>query len=195
MTLAFVVILLVILTATIVGVIRHKRFNRWEKLHKRFAHRRNLQHNFQHFSRFHHYGSYREYQIEITPELIDKVWFTRFSIAMINPNRKALRIAKANEAFPSFKELAIIDHPFEIQHDLGDWLTMQTNDLIFSSLVLSDDIRISLHEALNALPAGLIFLYDESLSFLRPGMLDQEPDLLQFEKALDLLCDIKDELN
>ncbi len=192
---AFVLIFAVIGIAITVGVVRHRRFNRWEQLHRRLAHRRNLQYSFQHQNQFHHYGSYRNYRVEIRPTLVDNSWFTRFSIVMTNPNRKALKIAKAAAQFPSLDSLALIDHPFPIQHDLGDWLLMSTNDLLFSSLILSDDIRISLHELLSPLSAGLIYIYDEELSFLRPGLMEQETDLLLFEKSLDLLCDIKDELN
>jgi hypothetical protein len=195
MSIAFIAVLGVLATAVSVGVYRHRRFNRWENLHKAFAHNRNLQHNFQHQKRFHHYGSYRDYQVEVKPNQLNEVCFTRFSVAMINPNRKALRIAKKDPAFTALDTLAPIDHPFQIHHDLGDWLLMETNDLLFSSLLLSDDIKISLYEIMKPIPAGLLFIHDEEMVLLCPLVMNQREDLAYFDKALDLLCDIKDELN
>ncbi len=192
---AFGVIVLVILTAIIVGYRRHRRYNRWEMLHKRFAKRRSLKVNFIHQDNFQFYGSYRDYKVIVKPELIDEVLYSAFTIEMINPNRKALRIAKKSESAPTLNSRAVIDHPFNIKHDIGKWLIMETNDLVFSSLVLSDDIRISLHEIFSKYDAALLFIYDEELCLLVPKTLDREEDITPYEKALELLCDIKDELN
>ncbi|MEL7340083.1 MAG: hypothetical protein AAGM67_06320 [Bacteroidota bacterium] len=188
-------VVLVILIAILVGYRRHKRYGRWEKLHARFAKRRSLKHNFIHQDNFQFYGSYRDYKVQVKPEKIDERLFSRFCIEMINPNRKALRISRSNEAFPSLEKEAIIDHPFPIKHDIGEWLVMQTNDLLFSSLILSDDIRISLHEVFSKYEAALLYIYDEELVLLIPQTLEYEEDMIKYEKALEILCDIKDELN
>lgn len=192
---ATVIIIAVILTAIVVGYRRHQRYARWEGLHNRFATRRSLKVDFIHRDNFQFYGSYRHYKVVIKPEMVDEQLFSSFSIEMINPNRKALRIAKNNEAIPSLQQKAIIDNPFPIKHDIGKWLVMQTNDLMFSSLVLSDDIRISLHEIFSSYDAALLYIYDDDLCLLIPQSLDREADILKYEKGLELLCDIKDELN
>ncbi|MEL7530543.1 MAG: hypothetical protein AAFN10_04510 [Bacteroidota bacterium] len=194
-TITFGIIIIVILTAIIVGYRRHRRYGRWEMLHQRFAKRRSLKVNFIHQDNFQFYGSYRDYKVVIKPEMIDEVLFSSFAIEMINPNRKALRIAKKSESAPTLDSKAVIDHPFKIKHDIGKWLIMETNDLVFSSLVLSDDIRISLHEIFSAHNAALLYIYDEELALLVPKTLDREEDIIPYEKALELLCDIKDELN
>lgn len=194
-TITFIIIIAVILTASIIGYRRHQRYARWEKLHQRFATRKSLTLNFIHQNDFQFYGSYRDYKVNIKPEVIDERLFSAFTIEMINPNRKALRISKQHEAFPSLDQKAVIDNPFPIKHDIGKWLVMQTNDLMFSSLVLSDDIQISLHEIFSAYEAALLYIYDEELSLLVPKTLDREEDIALYEKALEVLCDIKDELN
>ena len=79
-------------------------------------------------------------------------------------------------------------------------LTTTSNDFVwvialFSGLVLTDDIKISIYEVFRDLPGGLLFIYDEALAFMIPQLLTNESQIGVIKKAVNLLCDMKDELN
>lgn len=114
---------------------------------------------------------------------------------MINPQLKVLRIEKADPAFQEMDKLAILDRPVHMPHDIGDWLAISTNDMMFGSILLSDDLKISLFEVLKPAEAALLYIEGEELAFVSPQLILDENQIEYYQKATDLLADIKDELN
>ena len=104
-----------------------------------------------------------------------------------------LSLAYASER--SFTLFADLDQPSFVRHDLGEWLQITTNDLLFASLILSDDIKISLYDTFNKIDAGLVYIEDEELAFIFPELLTDPEQVASIEKMIQLIVDIKDELN
>ena len=67
--------------------------------------------------------------------------------------------------------------------------------MIFSSLILSDNVKISIFEAFKDIPSGLLVIEDKEMYFILPGKIDNDVKISQSEKIINLMCDMKDELN
>ncbi|MEM6803330.1 MAG: hypothetical protein AAF696_18125 [Bacteroidota bacterium] len=115
---------------------------------------------------------------------------------MTNPLRKCLRILKTNPPNPDLAAIVPLDKLLTVKHDLGDYLDIHTNDLVFSSLILSENARISIHDAMSNIPgAAIMYIQDEELSCIVPSLLTRSDQLGKFHKIVDALADMKDELN
>ena len=141
--------------AFVIGMIRNRNFDKKEKLHQKLAQALGLSLSYQNQKDFTIYGYYRSYPLRIegisinSPELKKPFHAVKCSISMVNPQLKILRIAKSHPEFELFENLVILDRPVHMPHNLGDWLDISTNDLMFGSILLSDDIKISLFEVFN----------------------------------------------
>jgi hypothetical protein len=193
--------ILVIFLALAVGIIRNRAFSRKEKLHYRFAERHGLQIGYMNEENFTVYGKYRGYPVQIASVFLrsrhEKAGQTvvKCILPIVNPNRVALRAARRGPSAAALDEQAVIDRPQFVRHGIADWLEIQTNDMMFSSVILSEDVKITLYEVFSRLEAGLLCVYDEEMAFYLPLLLTSEEALETFSRALDLICDMKDELN
>ncbi|TAE56067.1 MAG: hypothetical protein EAZ89_05055 [Bacteroidetes bacterium] len=183
-----------------VGFVRNRNFRRKEALHQALADAYHLQIAYANELNFTIFGQHREYPVQIDVARLhvrgkrEARYCLKISLPMTNPNRKSLRISRRNPDWSEFDGLAVIDRPFVVRHGISNWLEILTNDMIFSSLILSEDIKITLFEVFNPLEAGLLCIHDEELSFYYPGLLDSQEQHIHSGKILELLCDIKDEL-
>jgi len=184
-----------------VGVIRNRRFRKKELLHQELAKKLGLQVAYLNERDFNLFGTYREYALRIEAVPIVPIGATKgptalkLSLPMTNPNLKSLRVGKHSSQYPELSEYRLIDRPAAFPHKVADWLEITTNDLMFSSLLLSDDVKISLYEVLKPLPAALLYVQDEELALITPLLLTEEDRLTEMKQMADLLCDMKDELN
>ncbi|MEO0897055.1 MAG: hypothetical protein AAFY71_11695 [Bacteroidota bacterium] len=187
--------------AFLIGFIRNRNFDRKEKLHKNLAVRLGLSLSYQSEEDFLIFGTYKDYKVRLetieirTRDNQDGIPALKWNIPMINPQLKILRIAKDNPSYPQLTSLAYLDRPVNMAHDLGEWLSITTNDLMFGSILLSDDLKISLFEVFNPIEGGLLYIDGEELAIVRPHLILKEEDMKWYQKGLDLICDIKDELN
>ena len=201
-TLYIILFSLIALAVIVTGIIRNRNFSRKEKLHQAFSNKNGLQLAYIHERQFNMYGNYRSYPVLIEsfasslPENRKKTFSAvRFSIPITNPMRKCFKAEKGIKAFPQLALLAPLDKGINVKHGVGDEISMTTNDMLFSSRILSEEVRISIFEAFKDQEAGVLYLQDENLSFATPVLLSNENASISWQKMLDLLCDIKDELN
>ena len=113
---------------------------------------------------------------------------------MVNPNRKALRIRRKETLSSGLDQIAIIDRPVQLSNGMGGEMEMLTNDFLFSGLILSDDVKITLYEVFQLAQDGLLYLFDDELAFLSPHLITTQDQIETWQKIADLLCDMKDEL-
>ncbi len=187
--------------AFVIGMVRRRNFDRKENLHKQLARRLGISLSYLNHKDFTLFGNYRGYNLRL--EVVDlsdrdkkeKRLYLKCAIPMINPQLKVLRIEKADPAFQEMDKLAILDRPVHMPHDIGDWLAISTNDMMFGSILLSDDLKISLFEVLKPAEAALLYIEGEELAFVSPQLILDENQIEYYQKATDLLADIKDELN
>jgi hypothetical protein len=150
------------------------------------------------------YGNYRGYALRIETVLIPVPGprgralhrpALRFALPMHNPSLKVLRIARRHPDASWLDAIALPDRLTPFPHGIAPWLDIQSNDMLFSSLILSDDLKISLYDVFSRLEAGLMCICDDEMRFFYPGLLPDSSDLSLMLKIADLLCDAKDQLN
>ncbi|MDX1909370.1 MAG: hypothetical protein SF053_20190 [Bacteroidia bacterium] len=180
---------------------RGQTFLQDEVRHQKLAQQLGVQLAWQSLREYTIFGTYRGYQIAIQPVIypvagMSRLWMgTRILLPMINPNRRALRISRHLVEHRVLERIAPLDKPLYFSHQIAPWLEITTNDMMFSSLILSEEIKITLYEVFSRLEAGVACIYDEELCFVMPGLIRHEEAADLCLRALNLLCDIKDELN
>ncbi|GAB4405362.1 MAG: hypothetical protein OHK0039_06280 [Bacteroidia bacterium] len=201
-TILFVSVLTVLtLGSVMVGVLRNRRFRHRQELHEVFAEAHSMQVAYMNHRQFTFFGSYRGYNLRIepvSPQPLDaagsKDW-TYFTIPVVNPNLRWFRILKSSPELPDMDQWSVNPKATAVQHDLGDWLGIRTNDPMFSHLILSQDVKISIFKAFRRLPAAVLYIEDEELVFVCPLLLTHEAGPAIFHDIVELMADIKDELN
>lgn len=198
-------LLLVVLLAIgsiIVGMVRNRRFRRKELLHRQLASKYQLQVAYLNERDFSLYGGYRGYPLRLeamilrSPQEKDKDGqpVVKISLPMVNPTLKILRIVRPSEQHPKLSTHGQMDRPQVLRHEIAPWLDITTNDPMFTGLILSEDVKISLFDVFNRLESGLLLLQDEELSFLTPELLLDTAVIDRYDRIIALLCDMKDEL-
>lgn len=185
-----------------VGVARNRTFRRKELLHQRLARQLGIKVAYQSERDFDLFGTYQGYPLRIEAVTLhpdrpgaSPLLVVKASMPMVNPNLKSLRIAREQEEFPRLNRYRKLDRPIHLDHGIAPWLEITTNDPMFSGLILSEDVKISLFEAFNPLETGLVYLQDEELSFMMPYLLITEERVNQCIRMVDLLVEIKNQLN
>lgn len=191
---------LLVLAFSILARIRYVKWAKIEKLHQRLGSEHDLQVAYLNSKAFTIFGSFRNYSIHIEAIALSdleskSILGVKCQLPMTNPNRKALRIAHLGSKSAYLNQLAVIDRPVVIKHGFGENIEVLTNDLLFSGIILSDDVKISLYEVLKEVDSALLYLYDTELVFIWPESLTEDSDLIHWSKVINLLCDMKDELN
>jgi hypothetical protein len=198
---AFFLLLLLTILSLLLFAFRQRRFHRRQALLQKLSEDHGLQLAFMNHRSFQIFGQTRNYPVQIEAILLSSPGVKRpsyglqLTLPMTNPNRKAFRVGKGEASAPALQTTAVIDRPIQLDHGIAEWLSIQTNDAMFSGLILSDDVKISLFELFQPMEAGLLYVYDETLRFVVPRLLETEDQLTSLSKGLHLLCDIKDELN
>jgi len=194
-----VIIILLAIGTIAIGVIRNRRFKRKQDAYHTFADKNGLRVAFRNPHNFTIFGEYRGLSIRVEPHrgLIANPSSRKgviFNLPLVNPNIKAIRIVKIGDKHPWINDLYPIDNPIFANKNLGDKVVIQSNDMLFSSFLLSDDVIIDLGILFNRIEAGIIFIYQDELGCVMPHFLF-EPDMqATWQLVLDLLCDIKEEL-
>ncbi|MEO1806199.1 MAG: hypothetical protein AAFU33_15390 [Bacteroidota bacterium] len=201
-TTGFIIVMSILAIASVTAaIIRNRNFRKKEKLHEGLGETYGLSLAYASERSFTLFGTYQDYSLRIEPvELPNRSRETilealKISIPMVNPQRKLFRAIKPLEELPHLDIIADLDQPSFVRHDLGEWLQITTNDLLFASLILSDDIKISLYDTFNKIDAGLVYIEDEELAFIFPELLTDPEQIASIEKMIQLIVDIKDELN
>ncbi|MEM7658014.1 MAG: hypothetical protein AAF399_17950 [Bacteroidota bacterium] len=179
----------------------YRRYNIQQGLHAHLATLHGIQLAYVSPRSFQMFGEYRGYPLQM--EAVGLPYLNRkgmrygfqLMLPMINPNRMALRISKGEAELPFLTQLAPIEKPMALDHGIADWLSIHTNDPMFAGLVLTDDVKITVYEVFRDVPGGVLFMYDEALAMFIPELLNQKSQLKTLGKAVQLLCDMKDELN
>ena len=184
-----------------VGVFRNRRFKAKELLHLTLAESLGLELAFASPQQYSIFGHYNSYPVRIEgvnlarPGSKEAAWFTHTSIPMTNPLRKMIRVSKRHSGFEELESLVQVARPDSVSHDLSDELDIQTNDLMFASVILSENVKISLHQLFQQVPAGVLAIEDDSLFMTFPGLMTNEEQQQISSLAVQTLTDIKDELN
>ncbi|MEO0469517.1 MAG: hypothetical protein AAF206_07855 [Bacteroidota bacterium] len=186
------------LIALAIGMIRNRRFHLQEARHKKFAKKYDLNLAYMNEKDFTMFGNFRSYPITLcnaeagNPEAIQGV---KIYIPMTNPSRKSIRIVRGDDKHPPLVQFAPFAHALRIPFDVAFSLRAETNDLVFSSLILSDDVRIGIYQLFNKIEAGILYLHDEELACFFPDFFVHNNMANLYHEAMELLADIKDELN
>lgn len=201
-TVWFIILAVILTIVTIaIGMIRNRRFKALEDLHASLGKRLHLDIAYASPKSYTLFGTHREYPIKIQPINLalpgtnEPKWFTKVMIPMVNPVRKMLRISRRSPYFSELENLVHVARVDSVSHDLEPWLDIQTNDLMFSSIVLSENVKISIHQVFSQLVSGLLYIEDDELSIILPGPIGSEKDMELAYLGAETLCDMKDELN
>lgn len=190
-------VVLIFVTALVYAWRRNQRYHKLESLHETLAFRLNSRLSYRDERNFLVYGDHRNYKFRMTPiseesgEHKVPLEGLRISIPMTNPNRKYLRVAKLGQAFG---QAASVDKFFVVQHEAKEWLEILSNDMFFSSLLLTEDLKISLGAHFQKYN-GVLFIEDNEMVYVAPTPIREEEQIESIEAALRLMCDMKDELN
>lgn len=199
-TWSLIPIFLVIALAIIVGIRRHRRFRINEQRHIQLARLLGLKRAYVSPSDFTLFGQFQGFDLRVEPQLVqtrgEQSYFeiVKTAIPMVNPNLKILAISKGIREVPAMQQLIQLDKPVHIPHQIGDWLSITTNDMFFSSIILTDDIKISIYKLFSRLDQGLLYIQDEELAFVLPGYITQDAQVNAIHLAAQLMVDIKEEL-
>lgn len=201
-TIWFIILAIVItLGAIAIGVIRNRRFKRLEQLHTDLASSLGLDTAFSSPSSYSIFGTHREYPVKISPLNLalpgnkEPVWVTKVSIPMVNPVRKMIRVARRSPDHDELESIVQVAKVDSVSHDLEPWLDIQTNDLMFSSIILSENVKISIHQVFRQLTSGVLYIEDDELAIVMPGLIKTTEQSHLASLGASTLCDIKDELN
>lgn len=187
--------------AFVVGMLRNRKFDRIENLHKSLARQLGLSISYLNQKDFTLFGKYRGYKVRIegiklpSEDRTETLPAIKCSVQMVNPQLKCLRVEKKAESFSYFNKLAFIPRPFNMNHNIGDWLSITTNDMMFASILLSDDLKISLFETFNPVENAILYIEGEEMVFLGLDLMEEQDRVNYYAGVLDLLADIKDDLN
>lgn len=201
-TVWFIILAIVLTIGTVaIGVIRNRRFKAVEDLHESLGKRLDLDMAYASPKDYTLFGNHRDYSIKIFPINValpgtnEPKWFTKVVIPMVNPVRKMLRVSRRSSQYSELENLVQVARVDSVSHDLAPWLDIQTNDLMFSSIVLSENVKISIHQVFNQLVSGLLYIDDDELAIMIPGLIhsQEEPEIVYL--GAQALCDMKDELN
>lgn len=201
-TIWFVIIAIILTAGSItIGVIRNRRFKAAEDFHAQLAARLSLDTAYASPSSYSIFGTHRDYPTKILPVNLalpgskGPKWFTKVTIPVINPIRKMVRISRRSDQFGELENLVQVARIDSVSHDLEPWLDIQTNDLMFSSILLSENVKISIHQIFSQLVSGLLYIEDDELSLLIPGLMNTQKEIDVVFLGAQTLCDVKDELN
>jgi len=197
--LMFVFILLVALGAIATGMIRNRNFKKKQEIYQKFSQQNGLKLAFRNPKNFTLFGEYRGFSIRIEPyrELSQNPLSSKgviFQLPLVNPHLKALRIVRKNEKYPWIQGFYPIDNPIQVNKQLGKDVTIQTNDMLFSSFILSEDLLIDLGVLFTRIDSGIIFIHNDMLGCIIPQYLYEKDMSTVWQLVIDLLCNMKDEL-
>ena len=190
------ILAIVLIGALAYGVKQYRRFKYIEKVHRDFAEKIGLHPVYVNESNFNIFGSYRTYPLRVIPHMIVKQSpATQIIIPMTNPNLKWMRIGKNLQAVSGFEQVSQHDKASPVTHQIDSSIEIASNDMIFSSLILSDNVKISIFEAFQDFQSAMLAIDGDMMFFITPGRIEKEDYIPKLEKAINLMCDIKDELN
>lgn len=185
-----------------VGVYRNRTFRRREKQFVHLAQILGLRLAYTEPRQFTFYGDYRNYPVRIEPfaygnqkDKKQRKWATKITLPMVNPNLKILRISKVSPSDSEFNSYIPHSDLQLVQHQIAPWLDIHTNDSLFSHLVLTDDIKMDLVVNLKSIDSGIIYIMGDELGAIVPFVISDANDPPRIGQILDILCNIKDELN
>lgn len=197
-----IIVIILTLGSIGVGVYRNRSFKRREKQFAQLARALGLKLAYTQPKQFTFYGDYRNYPVRIEPftysqqkDKKQKQWGTKITLPMINPNLKILRISKSSALQPDFNSFIPHSDLQHVQHQIVPWLDIHTNDTLFSHLVLTDDIKMDLVVNLKSIDSGIIYIMGDELGAVLPFIIRESNDPPKLGQILDILCNIKDELN
>ena len=182
-----------------IGVIRNFNFKKKHDIFIRFAEKKGLGLSFHNPFNFTFFGKDPKNSLRIEPYrgLIaaqNSVKGVIFSLPIINPEMKALKIVKPHESYTWLTGIMPIDNALKIGHDLGQQVVMHTNDMLFSSYMLSQDIIIDLGVLFNRVEAGIVYVYGDKLGCIIPHFVYEDDMYDTWEKVVELLFNLKAEL-
>lgn len=199
----FIALAAIIVLGLSIATVLIMAYNRKEKLHQQLSNQFGLRGNYVNEKKFKLFGKNRNYKLVIESDNLGGIYdpkkggnSIKFSIPVTNPTRKCLRILKEDSSNPKLANIVPLDKLLEVKHDMGDWLKIHTNDLVFSSLVLGENARISIVESFKNLNHGaIIYIQDEELACVFPTLLKHKSQLESLYRIAGTLADMKDELN
>ena len=197
----FIIVAVLIAAGSIaIGVYRNRRFRAMELRHSGLAESLGLEIAFADPRQYAIFGNLRGYPIRIEPVNLAEpgsktpAWHTKIHLQVQNPLRKMIRIARRSPGTPLLDRIVPLNRLDSLAHDLDPWMNLQTNDMMFASILLSDEVKISIHLAFRDCEAAVLYIEDDELAWVMPGLLADEAASRQLTLAADLLCDMKDEL-
>jgi hypothetical protein len=141
-------------------------------------------------------GKYRTYEAEISPILAEggkKVLWMKVSLKMKNPNNKTFHLYKSTERgindFPN--ELTLEMGSVSLKDNFAEPVKAFTNDLLFTGLVLTKEVKEKIQTLFGQIPLGMLFMQGEEMSFISTYLPEKEGAATMWEQQLNILCDIK----
>ncbi len=182
-----------------IGVTRNYNFKKKHDVFLRFAEDMSLGLSFHNPFNFTFFGKDPKNSIRIEPyrglvNSQNSVKGVNFSLSIINPELKALKIVKPHDNYTWLTSIMPIDQALKIGHNLGEKVMMHTNDMLFSSYVLSQDIIIDLGVLFNRVEAGVVYIYGDKLGCIIPHFVFEDQMYDTWGKIVKLLFDLKTEL-
>jgi hypothetical protein len=198
-TIQLVILLSLVLVGTLVTLlILRKQADR--KSLRTFAHSARLSLVYRNASDYQLEGGFRTYPIHFEPAFPqgkvrkkDKPW-TQITIGMINPNHMYFRMHKGFREIPWLTNYDQANAK-EMKHELPADITIETNDMMFGGMILSEQVKARTQQVFEMSDHILICIKGEELIALMPEG-PENPDKWKLSaEVMTLLTEIKDELN
>lgn len=187
------VFLLVLLGGLIWGLLAIRSFHQKRKPFELLAEQMGLELSYSSAIEFMLRGRYRGYPVtalavqEETKDGSQAVLY-KASIPMINPQEKMLLVYTGKDRYSTRIDES---RKIPLQETFAPPIQAFTNDLLFSSFVLTEPIRMKIEKVCSTFSDAGLFISEDELTFL--ANTQKEADSIQ--TLLDLLADIKDSLN
>ncbi|MEM8896838.1 MAG: hypothetical protein AAGC85_01980 [Bacteroidota bacterium] len=199
----WIIALVVLFSLAFLAIIlyRNRQFRLKQTLHENLAEDLGLKITYTQGKNFTIFGNTKDYPVHISPvQAADATsgkysWAVKISLPMINPNLMAIRVSRNDvEPSPLLDQIPVY-RPQPLTHSIAPWLEVLTNDLMFSHRILSDEIKMDLVVSFKTVPGAILYVMDNELACLIPGLLNEKYPAEACKQFLALLISIKDELN
>ncbi len=187
------VFLLVLLGGLIWGLLAIRSFQQKRKPFEFLAEKLGLELSYNSATEFMLRGRYRGYPVtalavqEETKDGSQAILY-KVSIPMINPQEKMLLVYTGKDRYSTRIDES---RKIPLQETFAPPIQAFTNDLLFSSFVLTESIRMKIEKVCSNLSDAGLFISEDELTFLA----NAQEDANSIQTLLDLLADIKDSLN
>jgi hypothetical protein len=187
MSILFALTAVLILALSCFFGVEYARFQKQRSAWLALAAELNLQAAFSGFHQTHLTGEIRGYPVSIEASMRSGDQHTRILIPMVNPNNKKLSLSSVPPSGPDVQDLSLVKHVL-------DPVLAYSNDMIFSSLVLTPAVKEQANLVFASPEAGMVQIKGEAVSYESEEFPETADAIIQLAPIVELMCRMKDSL-